>query len=161
MRSITLSLSSPSTLVATTLTSPYHSDFHFDLSLSVQNPVFVVTLSFCVNTIWIIFQFKMTSKEEFRAFAHAMVDYIIDYHETIKSRSVNILFANIQIFSNLFLITHLIIDQKVIVNLKLFKNIHCFWQRFSCLQPIFSFNLSWSWVYFTFAVLLHNLFMIL
>ena len=90
MRSITLSLSSPSTLVATTLTSPYHSDFHFDLSLTVQNPVFVVTLSFCVNTIWIFFQFKMTSKEEFRAFAHAMVDYIIDYHENIKSRSVYI-----------------------------------------------------------------------
>ena len=30
----------------------------------------------------------MTSKEEFKAFAHAMVDYIIDYHDNIKSRPV-------------------------------------------------------------------------
>lgn len=30
----------------------------------------------------------MTSKEEFKAFAHAMVDYIIDYHENIKDRRV-------------------------------------------------------------------------
>ena len=30
----------------------------------------------------------MTSKEEFRAFGHAMIDYIIDYHENIKERPV-------------------------------------------------------------------------
>ena len=30
----------------------------------------------------------MTSKEEFRQFSHAMVDYIIDYHENIKDRPV-------------------------------------------------------------------------
>ena len=30
----------------------------------------------------------MTSKEEFKAFAHAMVDYIVDYHENIKDRRV-------------------------------------------------------------------------
>ena len=30
----------------------------------------------------------MTTTEEFKVFAHAMVDYIIDYHENIKSRSV-------------------------------------------------------------------------
>ena len=31
---------------------------------------------------------EMTSKEEFRQFSHAMVDYIIDYHENIKDRPV-------------------------------------------------------------------------
>ena len=30
----------------------------------------------------------MSSKEEFRAFGHAMIDYIIDYHENIKERPV-------------------------------------------------------------------------
>ncbi len=30
----------------------------------------------------------MTSKEEFRKFGHAMIDYIIDYHENISSRPV-------------------------------------------------------------------------
>ena len=30
----------------------------------------------------------MASKEEFRLFAHAMVDYIVDYHENIKSRYI-------------------------------------------------------------------------
>ena len=30
----------------------------------------------------------MTSTEEFKAFAHSMIDYIIDYHENIKTKRV-------------------------------------------------------------------------
>ena len=41
-----------------------------------------------VVDIYIYKQKKMTSKEEFRQFSHAMVDYIIDYHENIKDRPV-------------------------------------------------------------------------
>ncbi len=52
---------------------------------AVVNPVFLAPLLFNTH-ILDHFIIIMTSKEEFRVFAHAMVDYIIDYHANIKSR---------------------------------------------------------------------------